>query len=519
MITPKWLGNAVFYQIYPPSFYDSNGDGIGDIQGMIEKLDYVKDSGFNAIWLNPWFESAFRDGGYDITDFCKVDPRYGTNEDAQRFFRACHERGIHVILDLVVGHTAIEHPDFARSGELEPNDKTDMFIWSPTLCYRGDKNEADDYYVSGWSPRGAFKANFFAVQPAINYGFNIVKHPWEMHYNHPSCEKNRQMIRNVMRFWMDLGCDGFRVDMAHSVVKRDPDYKYTRKFWRETRKMFEKEYPEAALVSEWFNPAVSISGGFHVDFYGLNIFRNENWMNPELPRPKIVFDRDNHGGLAKWLKEYLRHYNSVKGKGYIGIFSGNHDTWRMRHFSTPRGMAVKLAFMLAMPGCPFIYYGDEIGMRYIEGVMTEGSDSRGGSRTPMQWTKGRNAGFSTAPAEKLYLPVDESADAPSVEEAEKGNNPLYNEVKSLIRLRLSRRALCSDGNLQIVHGKSGIFPLVIERSCGRDKVFAVFNPTGKSLSAVLPSAKLETLHEFHAARTGNSVALEPESFAFYAVQK
>lgn len=519
MPLPKWLKNAVFYEIYPPSFFDSDGDGIGDIPGITAKLDYVRESGFNAIWLNPWFDSAFRDGGYDIVDFYKVAPRYGTNADAKRFFRACHERGIHVILDLVIGHTAIEHPDFIKSGELKRNGKSDMFIWSPSLSYRGDKSESDDYYVSGWSPRGAFKANFFAVQPAINYGFNIVRHPWEMPYDHPSCRQNREMMRDIMRFWLDMGCDGFRVDMAPSVVKRDPGYRLTRKFWRETRKILEAEYPEAVLVSEWFDPAVSIPGGFHIDFYGTNIFRNDNWMSPGAPKDKVVFSRDYRGGLSKWLREYLRHYNAVKSKGYIGIFSGNHDVWRMRYYSGFRGMAVKMAFLLTMPGCPFLYYGDEIGMNYLPGVMTEGSDSRGGSRTPMQWTGGRNAGFSTAPAAKLYLPVDKSPDAPNVADALAGKNPLYEQVRTLIRLRLSRPALQSGGKLEIVRGRNGAFPLVIRRSRGREAVYAVFNPTGKRLSVALPSAGAEILHEFHASLQNGVITLEPESFALYSEKR
>ena len=243
---PSWLNNAIFYEIYPQSFCDSNGDGIGDINGMISKLDYIVDSGFNAIWLNPWFKSEnFRDAGYDITDFYRVDPRYGSNEDAARFCAECHKRGVKVLLDLVIGHTAIEHPWFAESCKLEKNEYTDLFIWSPQVNWRGAPDEPGDYYVSGWSPRGAFKANFFAVQPAFNFGYNEIRYRWEMPCDAEIPRRNREVFKDIMRFWLDLGCDGFRVDMAHSVVKRDPEYRKSIEFWQDMRAMFDREYPEA----------------------------------------------------------------------------------------------------------------------------------------------------------------------------------------------------------------------------------------------------------------------------------
>ena len=484
-IMVDWLKKAVFYEIYPPSFKDSNSDGIGDIQGMIEGLDYIKETGFNAIWLNPWFESPFRDGGYDITDFCKVAPRYGTNADAKRFFHEAHKRDIKVILDLVIGHTAIEHKWFEASAKLERNEYSDRYIWSPLVSYRGDGTDnKDGYYISGWSPKGSFRANFFAVQPALNYGYGKVENPWEMPHNHPSVIKNREVLKDIMRFWLDLGCDGFRVDMASYVVKKDINYKYTTKFWQNIRTMFDKEYPEAVLVSEWFNPKYSISAGFHIDFFtadyygGNNIFRNDDWLSLEKTAYKIVFTDQNRGRLDLWLESYCKHLKAVENKGYIGMFSGNHDVWRLRHYTGLQGMAVKLIFLLTQPGCPFVYYGDEIGMKYLDDVpQIEGGSSRCGSRTPMQWNHNKNLGFSDAEENLLYLPIDKSSDAPVVSDAIAGKNKLYSFVKQVLSLRNRYSSLQSSGKIKILHGMENQFPLVYLRTSGRQKILIALNPT------------------------------------------
>lgn len=513
----KWLNDAVFYEIYPQSFLDTNGDGIGDIPGIIARLDYISGTGFNAIWLNPWFESPFRDAEYDISDFYSVAKRYGTNEDARRLFAEAHKRGIHVILDLVICHTAPEHPWFTASCRLERNERSDLFIWSPMLSYRGDRTEPDDYYISGWSPKGSYKASFFAVQPAVNYGFGKVRHPWEMPYSHPQCRKNRALMLEVMRFWLRMGCDGFRVDMAGSVVKRDPEQKYTQKFWRETRKEIEAEFPEAVLVSEWFNPARSIPAGFHVDFYGSSSFRNDNWMTHE-NKGKIPFTDHYAGGLGKWIQDLEKTRAAIGKKGFPGLFSGNHDVWRMRHYSSLQAMAVNMALLLTLPGCPFIYYGDEIGMKYLPGVSAEGSDSRGGSRTPMQWNRTGNLGFSTADPQKLYLPVDSSDDAPTVEEALAGKNPLYTAIKQLLALRKAHKALQAQGEFRIEHGRAGRFPLAYERSCGKERLWVVLNPTDRPAECVCKH-DLKPLLVGGECRIHNGKALlAPASYGIYLLE-
>ncbi len=264
--TPSWLSNAIFYEIYPQTFRDTNGDGIGDLSGIIEKLDYIASLGCNAIWLNPCFVSPFGDAGYDVADFYKVAPRYGTNQDMVRLFQETKKRGIKVCLDLVAGHTSAEHPWFKESCRHVRNKYSNWYIWTDSVWDKGGEGVS---MVHGHAERdGNFLANFYYFQPALNYGYaqpDPTK-PWQLPVSHPAVQEVRQELKNIIRYWLDLGADGFRVDMAGSLVKNDPDLKETMKLWHEVREMFDSEYPDAVLMSEWSDPQKSILGGFHVDF-------------------------------------------------------------------------------------------------------------------------------------------------------------------------------------------------------------------------------------------------------------
>ena len=244
---PEWLKDAVFYEIYPQSFYDSNGDGIGDLQGIIHKLDYIKDLGCNALWINPCFDSPFMDAGYDVRDYKKVAPRYGTNEDLIQLFTEAHQKGIHVLLDLVPGHTSDTHPWFRESCKAEPNEYSGRYIWTSHV-FEGIEGRP---YIAGMADRnGCYMLNFFASQPALNYGWLNRTHPWMSSVDSPEALATRDAMLDIMRFWLDQGCDGFRVDMADSLVKNDDERKSaTSRIWQEARRMLDKEYPEAVFVS------------------------------------------------------------------------------------------------------------------------------------------------------------------------------------------------------------------------------------------------------------------------------
>ena len=212
---PNWLKDAVFYEIYPQSFNDTNNDGIGDINGIIEKLDYIKDLGCNALWINPCYDSPFKDAGYDVRDYKKVAPRYGTNQDLYRLFGEAHNRDIKVLLDLVPGHTSEEHEWFKQSQKAEKNEYSNRYAWT-NHAFQGIANHP---YVSGECERnGSYMLNFFKCQPALNYGFLNRTEDWQLPPDHPDCIATREAMKDIIRFWLDHGCDGFRVDMADSLV-------------------------------------------------------------------------------------------------------------------------------------------------------------------------------------------------------------------------------------------------------------------------------------------------------------
>lgn len=218
----SWLNNAIFYEVYPQSFNDTNSDGIGDFQGIINKLDYISNLGCNAIWINPCFDSSFYDAGYDVRDYYTTAERYGTNEDLHRLFDRAHEFDMHVLLDLVPGHTAIDNPWFLESGKGTRNAWTDRYIWRP-MTQSPNLNspyESIRGFLGGIAERpDAAAVNCFSTQACLNYGFGTVTEDWQFAADSPEAQEGRLLIQNIMDFWLGLGADGFRVDMAGSLVK------------------------------------------------------------------------------------------------------------------------------------------------------------------------------------------------------------------------------------------------------------------------------------------------------------
>jgi len=496
--SPAWLETAVFYEIYPQTFYDSNGDGIGDIPGIIQKLDYVVSLGANAIWLNPCWESPFGDAGYDVSDYYKVAPRYGTNDDLRRLFNEAHRRGIHILLDLVPGHTSIECAWFKESCKHERNEFSDWYIWTDSVWtppLPGLQN------VRGFAQRNAaYIVNFFYMQPALNYGFATPdpQYPWQQPVDAPGPQAVRGEIKKIMKFWLDQGADGFRVDMAASLVKNDPDKKATMAFWQEVRAWLDQEYPQAALVSEWSQPSQSIPAGFHMDFYlhfgvkGYTALFRKGTTNPRSggdPYSFSYFDRSGHGNIRQFLDEYLPFYEKTKDLGFISIPSGNHDIRpRLADGRNVDDLKVAFLFLLTMPGVPYIYYGDEIGMRFVPNLASvEGAFDRTGSRTPMQWSEETNAGFSSAPQEKFYLPVDARPGRPSVAAQEDVPNSLLNTVRQLSGLRKAHPALYASGSFDVIHAEAGDSLFVYQRTGGSETLLIALNPADHPVEAILPA--------------------------------
>ncbi|SFB76202.1 alpha-amylase family glycosyl hydrolase [Butyrivibrio sp. YAB3001] len=523
---PNWLKDAVFYEIYPQTFKDSNNDGIGDINGIIEKLDYVKDLGCNALWINPCYDSPFKDAGYDVRDYKKVAPRYGTNDDLYRLFDEAHKRDIHVLLDLVPGHTSEEHEWFTESKKAEKNEYSDRYIWTNFWI----QGIAGHPYIGGEADRnGCYMLNFFKCQPALNYGFLNKTEDWQLSPDHPACIATREALKDIMRFWLDHGCDGFRVDMADSLVKEDDENKSaTGKIWRNIREMLDTEYPEAAIVSEWSNPKQALKNGFHADFYldhhgnGYNTLIRDN---ETAGGDHSFLKKDGNGDIMRFLIDYLPKYDATKNDGYISFITCNHDTPRARLTLGYDELKLAWALFLTLPGVPFIYYGDEIGMRYLDIPTKEGGYTRTGTRTPMQWDHSNNYGFSNAETESLYLPQDLSEDAPTVEDQAKDPSSLYNETKALIALRHKYDDLKADSSFSVIYAEKEQFPFVYRRG----NLLIAINPSDKkSAAALTPEAfikegdnsgsqcKVALVHAIGECNIdGNSLTMKPQSFAMF----
>jgi len=484
---PEWMHNAVFYQIYPQTFYDSNGDGIGDLQGIIQKLDYVKNLGSTAIWLSPFYESPFRDAGYDVSDYYKVAPRYGTNADARQLFDEIHKCGMKVIIDYVPGHTSIDHPWFKESVKAEKNKYSNWYIWTNDTWFT-DMDKYSKGFIQGYSERdGNFMTNFFWHQPALNYGYGKPDPAqlWQLPVDHPDVLALKAEMKNVMKFWLDMGCDGFRVDMAGSLIKNDVNQECS-KYWQGIRKWLDSDYPEAFMVSEWSYPIAAINGGFHADFMHWFNGYDDLFRDDTATSKHSFFNSDGKGNISNFLQIYLNQLTPTKDRGYITVPFANHDLPRIKIGNrTDKDLEIIFAFELTMPGLPFLYYGDEIGMRQLYNLpFTEGSyGTRAGDRTPMQWNGGLNKGFSTSSPEYLYRGVDTAKDAPNVADSEKAMESLLNKVRHLIRLHGTEPALAANAEFVPVFVQENSYPFVFIRAIGKNRLLVVLNPAARDCTA------------------------------------
>jgi maltose alpha-D-glucosyltransferase/alpha-amylase len=415
---PLWFQKAVFYELLIRAFQDSNGDGIGDFPGLISRLDYLQWLGITCIWLLPFNKSPLRDGGYDISDYYDVLPAYGSVDDVRRLLEEAHRRGIRVIMDLVMNHTSDQHPWFqsARSDPRSPH--RDWYVWSDTVQrYQDARIIFIDTETSNWTwdeTAGAYYWHrFFSHQPDLNYDDPEV----------------RSAMLDVVRFWLDLGMDGYRLDAVPYLYEREgtscENLPETHTFLAEIREMVDRDYPDRVLFAEanqWPHDVIAYFGTPE---------RPECHMNfhfPLMPRMFMALRREERFPIS----EILEGTPSIPSGCQWGIFLRNHDEltlemvtdeerdymWR-EYAPDPRmksnlGIRRRLAplldngrrqlelfygLLLSLPGTPVLYYGDEIGMG--DNILL---DDRDGVRTPMQWSGDRNGGFSSADLAQLYLP-------------------------------------------------------------------------------------------------------------------
>ncbi|MHB1781579.1 MAG: maltose alpha-D-glucosyltransferase [Acidimicrobiales bacterium] len=413
---PRWYERAVFYELLPRGFYDSNRDGVGDLRGIVEKLDYLAWLGIDCIWLLPFYPSPLRDGGYDVADYWSVAPDCGTVEDAAVLVEQAHRRGIRVIADLVINHTSDQHPWFAESRSSRDNPKADWYVW-------GDDDQR-------WSD---IRVIFCDAEPS-NWTFDPVRqqfywhrffhHQPDLNYDNPDV---REAILSVVRFWLDLGLDGFRLDAAAYLYQRDgtsgENLPETHDFLRQMRAEIDRDYPNRVLLAEVNQWPADV-----VDYFGDGDECHMCFHFPLMPRMFMAVRREQRFPIT----EILAQTPSLPAGCQWGIFLRNHDELtlemvtdeerdymyaeyardpRMRRnlgirrrlaplVENDRGVAELLhALLLSLPGSPVLYYGDELLMGdniYL--------GDRDGVRTPMQWTPDRNGGFSRADFAQLVLP-------------------------------------------------------------------------------------------------------------------
>ena len=452
-----WFADAVMYEIYPQSFADSDGDGVGDLRGVIDRLDHIASLGVDLLWFNPCFASPFVDAGYDVSDYLRIAPRYGANADMAELVAEAGRRGIRVMLDLVAGHTSIEHPWFRKELAADgPDPDGDRYIWCERLPETGWARATPG--VPAWvaSPgprRGYYLKNFYDEQPALNFGWvaRDGAEPWRDAAGAKGPLRNRRALKDIIGFWLDMGVAGFRVDMAFSLVKDelwDDGLRESAAIWREIRQWLDEAYPQAVLIPEGREPRVGAPLAFDADFFLVikeehaSLFDNHGAGILPFQAPREPFF--GAAGLGS-TRPFLDAWEAARSAGRdrpIVLATADHDYDRLRTGErTEQQLRAALVFLFTWGSVPCLYYGDEIGMRYlpgmpdVEGAVCNPLYNRAGCRTPMQWDDGPNAGFSTAAPEKLYLPIDPDPGRPTVAAQENDPGSTLAFVRELIGLR------------------------------------------------------------------------------------
>jgi trehalose synthase len=446
-----WFKNAVFYEVYLRAFKDANGDGVGDLQGLTQKLAYLGDLGVDCVWLTPIFPSPLRDDGYDISDFGGIADTYGTLEDFRVLLDAAHKRGIRLIMDLVMNHTSDRHPWFQSARRDRHSQFRDYYVWSDSnKLYKDARIVFLDAESSNWTwddEAGQFYWHrFYASQPDLNY-------------DNP---KVQEEMLNVARFWLSLGVDGLRADAVPYLFEREgtscENLPETHAFLRRMRTVIDREFPgrmllcEANQTPEDVRPYFGEGDEFHMAF-----------DFPVMPRLFMSIGKGN----AKELRDILLRTPRIPDGCQWCTFLRNHDEltlemvsederrWMWERYAPearmrlnlgirrrlaplldgdPRKIKLMYSLLFTLPGSPVIYYGDEIGMG--DNIWLP---DRHGVRTPMQWNSEPNAGFSSAPARLLYAQVIEGNDyGPGrVSVAEERRNPdsIWNAIRDMLQVR------------------------------------------------------------------------------------
>ena len=522
-----WLKDAIIYQVYPISFYDSDGDGIGDLRGIVQKLPYIKDLGANTVWLNPIYKSPFKDGGYDISDYYSVDKRFGDIADFDALVAEAKRLGLRIIMDMVLGHTSDKHPWFLKSGEFERNEMLDRYIWTDNIFHK-----YRDISIHGLYERnGGYIINYYANQPALNFGFNSIREQggakgaydgddsFKMRYDDERLIPLREEVLNIMRFWLNRGIDGFRVDLANSLVKgcrpnseNDEELKGLIWLWNKLIPSLKKDFPEACFIAEWVYPKNSVGKCcFDLDFLTHDtpqwnmLVRNEKNTNllPAFEQGDNYFSANGRGSIEQFVLMAEEFDNKLEGKGFYSVPTGSHDEIRVSEAKDPEVLKTLFAFLLTFKHVPTLYYGDEIGMTHLFNINKDGGYIRTGARTPMQWDEKVNKGFT-----KNAQPYIQMGNADtSVEKQAKEPDSLYHFVKKLITMRKKYPCLNASGGIEYIERG---YPLTYFRSGGGIKMFVALNPGSEEKEIELPQIQ-KILLKYNCEISNNNVSLKAQS--------
>lgn len=492
-----WYKNAVFYEVYVRAFCDSNGDGHGDLRGLIMKLDYLQRLGVDCLWLLPVYGSPLLDDGYDIADYYAIHPDYGTLEDFKELLATAHQRGMRVIVDLVLNHTSDQHPWFQSARKDRSSPYRNYYVWSDDdQKYAGTRIIFLDTQRSNWTwdeqAGQYFFHRFYSSQPDLNY-------------DNPAVQ---EAMFEVMRFWLDLGVDGFRADAVPYLFEREgtncENLPETHTYLKRLRKFLDEHYPDRVLLCEanqWpedVRPYFGDGDEFHMGFHF-----------PLMPRIYLALRKGSASPLAWVMKRtpqipencqwctFLRNHDELT----LEMVTEEERQWMWQEYAPDPRMRLNLgirrrlaplldnnrrkielaySLLFTLPGSPIVYYGDEIGMG--DNIWLP---DRNGVRTPMQWEKGRNGGFSTAAPERLYAPLIQEAgyEINQINAVDQENDPdsLLNLVRKMIQIRKAHPAL-----------GWGDFSWAAQLTPKNDPIAAYWRTTGAERMLILQNLSAQT---------------------------
>jgi alpha-glucosidase len=515
-----WWRDGVIYQIYPRSFADENGDGLGDLPGIVSRLDYLADLGIDAIWLSPIYPSPDKDFGYDVSDYCNIDPRFGTLADFDRLVAEAHPHGIRVILDMVMNHTSDQHAWFKESSSSRDNTKRDWYLWQD--------------HPNNWQASFGGKAWEYDPTTSQSYLHLFTKEQPDVNWRNPAV---RQAQLEVFRFWMERGVDGFRLDVFNAYFKHaglpDNPPKFGLRGFDRQRHIYDIDqpemlpllnelrllldsYPERYAVGETYmaTPQKTVSycspdklhAAFSFDFTTFNselaeAFQlypwNPRWIMKQIARREQTF---NAAGI--WPTTVMSNHDLPRAASRYARGENDVQAW------------IAMALLLTLRGTPFMYYGEEIGLRDIRLRRREILDPTGkkywpiykgrdGCRSPMQWDNGVNAGFSTA---RPWLPVNPDYIHRNVLAQQADPHSLFHFTKKLLSLRKEYPALCR-GDYVPLETRRGL--LAYLRSTPEQSVLVAINFKGRLANFAPTAGKWQMLFSSNGDSKDPTAQLKP----------